>query len=116
MIVPYLELLSTGHVFCLPEQVKLKPGALWSNLCALKAGNGPIILKAVQARPFLEKGYMAVDDNGIFLTSLDPDLDKKLVVIDDLNLYFALQQDSSCFEDVRVEILSKFPKGRKWYY
>ena len=116
MIIPYTKLISDGHVLCLPGQVKLDTGTLGSYLGALKVTTERILLKVVPARLFLERGYTAVDDNGTSLTLLDPDLDRKLVVIGDLNLYFALQQDSSCFEDVWVEVVSELPKGKKWYY
>ena len=103
MITPYSKLTSDGYVLCLPGQVKLDAGKLGSYLSALKVTTD-------------ERGYTAVDDNGTSLTLLDPDLDRKLVIIGDLNLYFALQQDPSCFEDVWVEVVSELPKGRKWYY
>ena len=116
MIVPYNKLQSEGYVFCLPGQVKLNTGTLGSYLCALKTGTGRILLRVNQARLFLESGYMAVDDNGIPLTLLDPDLDRKLVVTSDLHLYFALRQDPSCLGNVWVETVPEFPKGKKWYY
>ena len=116
MIIPYCELVSDGYLLCVPELVKLNNGSLGSYLCALKVTTGKIFLRAIQARMFLERGYMAVDENGTSLTLLDPDLDRKLVVIGDLNLYFALRQDSSCLDNVWVEVVSELPKGRKWYY
>jgi len=116
MITPYSKLTLDGYVLCLPGQVKLDAGKLGSYLSALKVTTERIQLKVIPARLFLERGYIAVDDNGTSLTLLDPDLDRKLVIIGDLNLYFALQQDSSCFEDVWVKVVSEFPKGRKWYY
>lgn len=116
MIIPYCRLISDGHLLCVPELVKLNNGSLGSYLCALKVTTGKIFLSAVQARIFLERGYMAVDENGTSLTLLDPNLDRKLVVIGDLNLYFALKQDSSCLDNVWVEVVSDFPKGKKWYY
>ena len=116
MIIPYTKLVSDDHVFCLPGQVKLNTGTLGSYLGTLKVTTERILLKVISARLFLERGYIAMDDNGTSLTLLDPDLDRKLVVIGDLNLYFALQQDPSCFEDVWVEVVSELPKGRKWYY
>ena len=102
--------------YTLTNLVSGNTGTLGSYLGTLKVTTERILLKVIPARLFLERGYIAVDDNGTSLTLLDPDLDRKLVVIDDLNLYFALQQDPSCFEDVWVEVISEFPKGRKWYY
>ena len=116
MIIPYTKLVSGGHVLCLPGQVKLDAGKLGSYLSALKVTTERIQLKVIPARLFLERGYTAVDDNGTSLTLLDLDLDRKLVVTGDLNLYFALQQDSSYLADVWVEVVSELPKGRKWYY
>lgn len=115
MITPYTKLLSNDYVLCLPGQIKLDAGKLGSYLSVLKVTTERILLKVIPARLFLERGYIAVDDNGTSLTLLDSDLDKKLVVIGDLNLYFALQQDSSYLADAWVEVISEFPKGRKWY-
>ena len=116
MIIPYCRLASDGYQLCVPELVKLNNGSLGSYLCALKVTTGRIFLRAIPAGTFLERGYMAVDENGTSLTLLDPDLDRKLVVVGDLNLYFALRQDPACLDNVWVEVVSELPKGRKWYY
>ena len=111
-----IKFLSDGYMLSLPEQVKLEVGKSGSYLNVLKVTKERIVLKVIRAQLFLEIGYIAVDDNGTSLILLEPDLDRKLVVVGDLNLHFVLQQDSSCFENVWVEVISEFPKSKKWYY
>ena len=113
MIIAYRELFSDGYVLCLPGQVKLSTCVLGSYINTLKVTTEKILLKAVPARIFLEKGYTTVDDNGTSLTLLDADLDKKLVVISDFNLYFALRLNPIYLDNVWVEVMAEFPKNRK---
>ena len=93
MIRLYKEYIDLGYIFCLPEQIKLNSSVLATYQCALKACIGRVLLKAVPASLFLEKGLLAIDNNGTPLTLLDQDLSQKLVIIEDLNLFFALQRE-----------------------
>lgn len=75
------------------------------------------MLEAVSAEVFLKRGYKAADPNGIPVTLLDSDLPKKLVIVEDLNLYFALQQEMLQDDDnVAVEILYDLPRAKKWSF
>ena len=57
---------------------------------------------------------LAIDDNGTPLTLLDQDLSQKLVIIEDLNLFFALQREELILNNnVWLEVLSNLPKNRK---
>lgn len=106
-----------GYIFCLPEQIKLNSSVLATYKCALKVCIDRALLKAVPASLFLEKGLLAIDDNGVPLTLLDQDLSQKLVIIDDLNLLFALQKEELILNNyVWLEVLSNLPKNRKWTF
>lgn len=75
------------------------------------------MLEAVSAEVFLKRGYKAADPDGIPVTLLDSDLPKKLVIVEDLNLYFALQQEMLQDDDnVAVEILYDLPRAKKWSF
>ena len=98
----------------MPEQIKLNSSVLATYQCALKACIGRALLKAVPASVFLEKGLLAIDDNGTPLTLLDQDLSQKLVIIEDLNLFFALQREELILNNnIWLEVLSNLPKNRK---
>ncbi len=114
MIRLYKEYIDLGYIFCLPEQIKLNSSVLATYQCALKACIGRVLLKAVPASLFLEKGLLAIDDNGTPLTLLDQDLSQKLVIIEDLNLFFALQREELILNNnIWLEVLSNLPKNRK---
>ena len=48
-----------------------------------------------------------MDDNGELISLLDMDIDRKLVLLEDISLYFALQQtklpDSNIVVDILIE-------------
>ena len=114
MIRLYKEYIDLGYIFCLPEQIKLNYSVLATYQCALKACIGRALLKAVPASVFLEMGLLAIDDNGTPLTLLDQDLSQKLVIIEDLNLFFALQREELILNNnIWLEVLSNLPKNRK---
>ncbi len=53
----------------------------------------------------------------VFLLLMDSDLSQKLVIIDDLNLYFALQQETLLEDNnVIVEILDDLPRTKRWSF
>ena len=75
------------------------------------------MLEAVSAEVFLRKGYKAADPDGIPVTLLDSDLPKKLVIVEDLNLYLALQQETLLEDDnVAVEILDNLSRAKRWSF
>lgn len=59
---------------------------------------------------------MAVDDNGELISLLDIDIDRKLVLIEDISLYFALQQTKIPDSNIAVDILTEMPRSRKWTF
>ena len=60
---------------------------------------------------------MWIRDNGIPVTLLDSDLPNKLVIVEDLNLYFALQQEMLLEDDnVVVGILDDLPRAKRWSF
>jgi len=74
-------------------------------------------LEAISAEVFLRRGYKATDPDGISVTLLDSDLPKKLVIVEDLNLYLALQQETLLEDDnVVVEILNDLPRAKRWSF
>ena len=102
MIRLYKEYIDLGYIFCLPEQIKLNSSVLATYQCALKACIGRVLLKAVPASLFLEKGLLAIDNNGTPLTLLDQDL------------FFALQREELILNNnIWLEVLSNLPKNRK---
>ncbi|WP_418756913.1 hypothetical protein [Eubacterium ventriosum] len=59
---------------------------------------------------------MAVDDNGDLLSLLDTDIGRKLVLLEDISLYFALQQTRILDSNIAVDILTEMPRGKKWTF
>ena len=113
----YSEWLEEDYQFCLPVHPKVDMMMVGSYRCNLKVHTGEVMLEAVFAEDFLMKGYKATDLNGIPVTLLDSDLPNKLVVVEDLNLYIALQQeqllDNPC---VLVEVLNDLPRAKRWSF
>ena len=105
----YSEWITEDYIFCTPVNPKVDMIMVGSYRCNLKIHTGEVMLEAVSAEVFLRRGYKATDPNGIIVTLLDSDLSQKLVIIDDLNLYLALQQEMLMEDDnVVVEILNDF--------
>lgn len=113
----YNQWITGEYQFCLPVNPKVDMMMVGSYRCNLKVHTGEVMLEAVFAEDFLMKGYKATDLNGISVTLLDPDLSKKLVIVEDLNLYFALQQEQLLDStSVMVEVLEDLPRGKKWNF
>lgn len=97
-----------GLILCLPQTPKIDTAIIAKLQCQLKVSQESIILHLHLAREFLHcrKGPV-VDDNGEIVTLLDPEIDKKYVVADrDINLYFALMNESMLNDDnVFVEVI-----------
>lgn len=117
MKIPYKQCTAVDFQFCLPVNPKVDMMMVGSYRCNLKIHTGEVMLVAVSAENFLRKGYKVADFNGISVTLLDPDLSKKLVIVEDLNLYFALQQEQILDSvNVMVELLEDLPRGKKWNF
>ena len=57
-----------------------------------------------------------MDDNGELISLLDMDIDRKLVLLEDISLYFALQQTKLPDSNIVVDILIEMPRGKKWSF
>lgn len=110
----YSEWITGDYIFCLPANPKVDMTMIGSYRCNLKVHNGEVMLQAVIAEVFIRRGYKATDPNGIPVTLLDSDLSKKMVIIDDLNLYFALQLEMLLEDNnVVIEILDDLPRAKR---
>lgn len=113
----YSEWITEDYIFCTPVNPKVDMIMVGSYRCNLKIHTGEVMLEAVSAEVFLRRGYKATDPNGISVTLLDSDLSKKLVIVEDLNLYLALQQEMLMEDDnVVVEILNDLPRAKRWSF
>lgn len=113
----YSEWITGDYIFCLPANPKVDMMMVGSYRCNLKVHTGEVMLEAVSAEVFLRRGYKATDPDGISVTLLDSDLPKKLVIVEDLNLYLALQQETLLEDDnVVVEILNDLPRAKRWSF
>ena len=74
------------------------------------------MLHVIPAKIFLSRGWLAVDDNGDLISLLDTDIDRKLALIEDISLYFALQQTKLPDSNIVVDILTEMPRSRKWTF
>ena len=96
----YKQWITEDYIFCTPVNPKVD-----------------MMLEAISAEVFLRRGYKATDPDGISVTLLDSDLPKKLVIVEDLNLYLALQQETLLEDDnVVVEILNDLPRAKRWSF
>lgn len=73
-------------------------------------------LHLIPAKNFLSRGRLAVNDNGGLISLLDSDIDRKLVLMEDISLYFALQQIKIPDSNIAVDILTGMPRNRKWSF
>lgn len=113
----YKQWITEDYIFCVPVNSKVDMMMVGSYRCNLKVHTGEVMLEAVSAEVFLRRGYRATDPNGISVTLLDSDLPKKLVIVEDLNLYLALQQETLLEDDnVTVEILNDLPRAKRWSF
>ena len=113
----YKRWITEDYIFCTPVNPKVDMMMVGSYRCNLKIHTGEVVLEAVSAEVFLKRGYKAADPNGIPVTLLDSDLPKKLVIVEDLNLYLALQQETLLEDDnVAVEILDNLSRAKRWSF
>ena len=102
-MMTYNEIMGGGFTVCLPQQPRNIDNGVINRLRGiLKCRNGKTVLHACHASFWMvkHKGNI-VDCNGDLVTTLDPDIDMKLVVDEDINLYFALK-DEGLLDDVSV--------------
>ena len=110
------ELKQKGYVLCLPQKIRLDTGLIGKLSCNLHCNANALTLHLIPAKIFLSRGGLAVDDNGELISLLDTDIDRKLVLIEDISLYFALQQTKIPDSNIAVDILTEMPRGRKWSF
>lgn len=97
------QLRKDGYSICSLQKPKLDTGIINKLQCQLMCPTGNIIIHVTPVSDYLVRGVSVVDENGDLVTSLDNDLEKKLVIISsDLNLWYALRQAS--FDDGLIEI------------
>lgn len=99
----YKETTEGGYTVCLPQQPKNIDNGVINRLRGiLKCRDGKIVIHACHVSYWLTRHKSnIVDCNGDLVTTLDPDIDMKLVVDEDINLYFALK-DEGLLDDVSV--------------
>lgn len=105
------ELKQKGYVLCLPQKIRLDTGLIGKLTCNLHCNANAPTLHVIPAKTFLSKGWLAVDDNGELISLLDTDIDRKLVLLEDISLYFALQQTKILDGNIAVDILTELPRG-----
>ncbi len=110
------ELKQKGYVLCLPQKIRLDTGLIGKLTCNLLCNANAPILHLIPAKNFLSRGWLAVDDNGELISLLDTDIDRKLVLIEDISLYFALRQTRILDSNIAVDILTEMPRGKKWTF
>lgn len=100
------QLREDGYSFCLPQKTKLDTGIINKLQCQLMYPVGAVIIHVTPVSEYLVRGVSVVDENGDFVTSLDNDLEKKLVIVSsDLNLWYALLQSAVKDEEVNIETI-----------
>lgn len=102
-MMTYNEIMEGGFTVCLPQQPRNIDNGVINRLRGiLKCRDGKTVIHVRHASCWLtrHKGNI-VDSNGDLVTTFDPDIDMKLVVDEDINLYFALK-DEGLLDDVSV--------------
>ena len=95
-----------GYSICLPQKPKLDTGIINKLQCQLMCPIETIIIHVTPVSDYLVRGVSAVDENGELVTSLDNDLEKKLVVVSsELNLWYALLQSAVKDEEINIETI-----------
>lgn len=110
------EFKQKGYILCLPQKIRLDTGLIGKLTCNLHCSANAPMLHVIPAKTFLSKGWLAVDDNGELISLLDTDIDRKLVLLEDISLYFALQQTRILDSNIVVDILIEMPRGKKWSF
>lgn len=111
MMMTFNQLREGGFMVCLPQHPKNIDNGVINRLRGiLKCYCGNIVIHAHDASCWLRcHKTNIVDGNGDIVTGLDCDLDRKLVIAGDINLYFALEDecmlDNDCvFVEIDIEV------------
>ena len=109
------ELKQKGYVLCLPQKIRLDTGLIGKLTCNLHCNANAPMLHVIPAKIFLSKGWLAVDDNGDLLSLLDTDVDRKLVLLEDISLYFALQQTRILDSNIAANAFKGCPENIRFH-
>lgn len=116
MMMAFNQLREGGYIVCLPQHPRNIDNGVINRLRGiLKCYRGNIVIHAHNASCRL-KSHKAniVDDNGDIVTELDCDIDRKLVIVEDINLYFALKDEGMLENDcVFVETVNMNSNGSR---
>lgn len=101
MMMTFNQLREGGFIVCLPQHPKnIDNGVINRFRGILKCYRGNIVIHAHDALCWLKSHKESiVDDNGDIVTGLDCDIDRKLVIARDINLYFALKDEGMLYND-----------------
>lgn len=100
------KLREDGYRFYLPQKPKIDTGIINRLQCQLMCPTGNVIVHVTPVSDYLVRGVSVVDENGDLVTSLDNDLEKKLVIVNsDLNLWYALLQSAVKDEEISIETI-----------
>ncbi len=96
-----------GYSICIPKKPKLDTGIINKLQCQLTCPTDNVIVHVIPVSDYLIRRVSIVDGNGDLVTSLDNNLEKKLVIVGkDLNLWYALQQSAIRDEEIGIEMVS----------
>jgi hypothetical protein len=100
------KLKEDGYSFCLPQKPKIDTGIINKLQCQLICPVEAVIIHVTTVSDYLARGISVVDGNGDLVTSLDNNLEKKLVIVSsDLNLWYALLQSAVKDEEINIETI-----------
>ena len=77
----YKQWITEDYIFCTPVNPKVDMMMVGSYRCNLKVHTREVMLEAISAEVFLRRGYKATDPDGVYITLLDSDLPKILVIV-----------------------------------
>lgn len=94
------------YSFCLPQKPKIDTGIINKLQCQLVCPVEAVIIHVTTVSDYLVRGVSVVDGNGDLVTSLDNNLEKKLVIVSsNLNLWYALLQSAVKDEEINIETI-----------
>lgn len=100
------KLKEDGYSFCFPQKPKIDTGIINKLQCQLICPVETVIIHVTTVSDYLVRGVSVVDGNGDLVTSLDNNLEKKLIIVSsDLNLWYALLQSAIKDEEINVETI-----------